>query len=405
MTSNLLGTAISTLPNELALLVIDNLEGNNKALCALARTCRGMQHLAEERLYKRIELLSIKNLHAIIEAFTLRHERVRAVQTLKILYQYKDDSLEDSDEIRTIFNECVARMVNLREWHIESPYDNFHWEGAGGEAWVHGDMQRFRHALDMACIDGPVEADKIAAEQRLGKVVERTVGLALLESLTIHSHGANTDFWNLDGYHCLFRHPTLKHLHVSCVAFPDSGIPELASDTRKTPLTSLIFDECVLQPKSLLSILRMPARLKALTLGENVFNVNRSRQVKPVLTRNACASLEALSAVAHSLQSLTHLNPGWRVDRSPQVLRSIRPPGHGMRDFHHLEYMECDTTSFLHQAIVMNRDLAPPNLETLRVRRHWDVGIDFWVEPPAFDHYAALPSLSTLELLQSSYLW
>ncbi|KAB2109758.1 hypothetical protein AG0111_0g782 [Alternaria gaisen] len=405
MASNLLGTAKSTLPNELALLVIDHLEDNNKTLCALARTCRGMQHLAEERLYKRIELLSVKNLHAIIEAFTLRYERVRAVQTLKILYQYKDNSLKDSDQIRTTFNECVARMVNLREWHIESPYDNFHWEGAGGEAWVHGDMQRFRRALDTACVDGPVEADKIMAERRLGKHVERTVGLGLLESLTIHSHGADTDFWNLEGFHCLFRHPALKHIHVSCVAFPASDIPELASHTRRTPLTSLVFDECVLQPKSLLSILRTPARLKTLTLGENVFNVNRSRQVKPVLTKDPCGSLQALSAVAHSLESLTHLNPGWRIDRSPHVLRSIRPPGDGMRDFHLLTYMECDTNSFLHQAIVMNRDLAPPGLETLRVRRHWDVPIDFWDQPPDFDHYAALPSLNTLELLQSSYLW
>ncbi|KAI4658300.1 uncharacterized protein J4E79_007282 [Alternaria viburni] len=405
MTSNLLATATSALPNELALVVIDHLQGNNKALCALARTCRDMQNLAEERLYKRIELLSVKNLHAIIEAFTSRPERVRAVQTLKILYSYKDDSLKDSAEIRTTFNECVARMVNLREWHIESPYDNFHWENDGGQAWVNGDMQRFRRALDTACVEGPIETAKIAAERRLGKNLERTVGLGLLENLTIHSHGTATDFWNLEGFHCLFRHPALKHLHVSCVAFPDSEISELATHTKKTPLTSLIFDECELRPKSLLSILRTPARLKSLTLGENVFNINRSRRAKPLLNKDAGVSLEALSAVAHSLESLTHLNPGWRLDKSPQVLRSIRPPGDGMRDFHLLKYLECDTNSFLHQAIIMNRDLAPPSLETLRIRRHWDVPVDFWDQPPDFDHYAALPSLDTLELLQSSYMW
>ncbi|KAI4949513.1 hypothetical protein J4E91_005252 [Alternaria rosae] len=407
MTSNLLGTATSTLtlPNELALVVIDHLQNNNKALCALARTCRDMQHLAEERLYKTIELLSVNNLHAIIEALTSRPERVRAVQTLKILYQYKDSDLKESAEIRTTFNECVPRMVNLREWHIESPYDNFHWENAGGEAWVHGDMQRFRRALDKACVEGPIEADKITAERRLGKNLERTVGLGLLENLTIHSHGADTDFWNLDGFHCLFRHPALKHLHVSCVAFPNSEIPELATHTKKTPLTSLVFDECELQPKSLLSILRTPARLKSLTLGENVFNVNESRTVKPLLNKDAGGSLKALSTVAHSLESLTHFNPGWRVDKSPQVLRSIRPTGDGMRDFHLLKYLECDTNSFLHKAVIMNRDLAPPSLETLRIRRHWDVPVDFWDQPPDFDHYAALPSLDTLELLQSSYMW
>jgi hypothetical protein len=297
-------------------------------------------------------------------------------------------------------------MVNLREWHIESPYDNnSRWEAAGGEKWVSGDMQRFRCALDLACVEGPKEAERIAAERRLGKDLERTVGLALLESLTIHSHGAAVDFWELDGFHCLFRHPTLRHLHVSCVAFPDAEIPELASHVNKTPLTSLVFDECELEPKSLLSILQTPARLKTLTLGENVFNLNRSRRIKPALSKNPSASLEALSVVAHSLESLTHFDPSWRTNLSPQVLHSIRPPGEGMRNFHSLTYMECDTNSFLHKAIVMNRDLAPPSLETLRVRRHWDVPVDFWDQPPDFEHYAALPSLTTLELMQSSLIW
>lgn len=405
MTSALFSSAKSTLPNELALLVLDHLEDNNKALCSLAQTCRAMQDLAEEKLYKTVELLSVKNLHAIISAFTLRRQRVRAVQTLKILYQYQPGDLKDSDELRATFNECVADMVNLRDWHIESPYDNFHWEGAGGEAWVEGDMQRFRRALDTACAEGPKEAEMILAQRRLGYDIERTVGLALLERLTIHSHGADTDFWDFNGFHCLFQHPTLRHLHISCVAFPDAEIPQLASHAGKTPLTTLYFDECELQPKSLLSILRTPARLKSLTLGENVFNVNRSRGPKPLLSRNPNASLKALSAVAHSLESLTHLDPGWHLDTSPHILRSVRPTGEGMRNFHALKYMECDTTSLLHQAIIMNRDLAPPKLETLRIRRHWDVPVDFWDHPPDFDRYASLPSLETLELMQSSYIW
>jgi hypothetical protein len=406
MASALLSTASLSLPNELALIVIDYLEDDNKTLCSLARTCRGLQHLAEERLYKTIALLSVKHLQAIIEAFTYRHARVRAVQTLKILYQYHSDDLDGSDETRTTFNERVAHMVNLREWHIESPYDNSsRWEVAGGEHWVKHDMQRFRDALETACVEGPKEADLIAAERRLGKDLERTVGLALLENLTIHSHGVAVDFWKLDGFHCLFRHPTLRHLHISCVAFPDKEIPELASHINKTPLNSLIFDECELEPKSLLSILRTPAKLKTLTLGENVFNLNRSRRIKPALTKNASASLEALSAVAHSLESLTHLDPSWRSDPSPHNSRSIRLPGEGMRNFHSLKYVECDTSSFLHQAIILNRDLAPPSLERLRLRRHWEVDADFWEQPPDLDHYAALPSLTTLELLQSSYIW
>lgn len=405
MTSGLLRTADLSLPNELALLVFDQLADDNETLCTLARTCRGMQHLAEEHLYRTIELHSVKDLHAIIAAFTYRHERVRAVQTLKILYQYRPADLEESTGPRTIFNECVAHMVNLRHWHVESPFDNFNWEKEGGEDWVSGDMQRFQRALETACVHGPEEASRISAERRLGKNIERTVGLALLECLTIHSHGASADFWELDGFHCLFRHPNLRHLHVSCVAFPVEGIPELESHIRTTPLISLVFDECELEPKSLLSILRTPLRLKQLTMGENVFNVNRSRRANPVLSKNTNASLEALQAVAHSLESLTHLDPGWRADVSPHILSSFRPTGKGMREFHELKYLECDTNSFLHRAIIMNRDLAPPNLETLRIRRHWDVAVDLLDQPPSVDHYMALPSLSTLELMQSSFLW
>jgi hypothetical protein len=55
-------------------------------------------------------------------------------------------------------------------------------------------MERFRAAVELACTEGPLEAQRIQAEQRLGNAVDRTVGLALLERLTIHSHGVETDF-------------------------------------------------------------------------------------------------------------------------------------------------------------------------------------------------------------------
>ncbi|KAI8933320.1 hypothetical protein NX059_009944 [Plenodomus lindquistii] len=405
MASGLLCSAVNSLPNELALVIVDQLADDNRTLCALARTCRNLQYLAEERIYKTIDLLSVKDLHAIITAFTRRRRRIRAVQTLRILYQYKQNDLKKSADSRTTFNEFVAHMVNLREWHIESPYDNFHWGNAGGDAWVTQDMERFRRALEEACTKGPDEAERIRAEQQMGKSIERTVGLALLQNLTIHSHGPTTDFWDLNGFHCLFRHPALRTLHLSCVTLPAGEILELASHVKKSPLTTLVFDECELSPKSLCSILRTPARLKNLTLGENVYNVNRSRGIEPVLSKDATASLDALSVVAHSLERLRHLDPSWRLEASPNVLRSVRPGGQGMRNFHFLKFLECDTSSFLHQTVIMNRDLAPPSLDTLRVSRHWDVQADFWDQPPDINHYMALPSLNTLELMQSTFLW
>jgi hypothetical protein len=402
MAFNILGSAQHSLPTELVLLVVDQLAGDNDTLCTLARTSRALQHLAEEQLYKTIEVFTVRDLRDIVEAFTCRNERARAVQTLKLHYHYNRRDLDEITHSRTIFNECIAHMVNLREWHIESPYDNCNWDkGLGPEIWVTGDMERFRKALELASTEGPVEAARMQAERRLGNVVDRTVGLALLESLTIHSHGVESDFWDLDGFQCLFRHPTLRHLHISCVSITEA-YPSLQTHAKTTPLTTLIFDECDITPEGLYAILQTPARLQHLTLGENVWNTNGSKRIKPRLTRNSIASLEALNLVAHSLETLVHWDPSWKLDLDSHAPR-MSPPGDGMRNFHALKSIQCETTSFLHRAIIMNHELAPPNLETLRLSRHWFCPVDLFDHPPNVETYLALPSLSTLELMQSSH--
>jgi hypothetical protein len=403
MASGILASAQNSLPAELVLLIVEQLEDDKQALCTLARTCRALQHFAEEHIYKTIELYTVRDLHNIINAFTCRAERFRAVHALKLQYQYHEKDLDDSFDMRKTFNECIAEMPHLREWHIESPYDNCHWDkGLGPHQWVEGDMRRFRAALENACTEGPVEAERIQAERRLGKEIERTVGLALLESLTIHSHGEDSDFWDLGDFHCLFRHPTLRHLHISCVSLTEA-LPALQSHTRATPLTTLVFDECELTTASLTDILRVPAKLKHLTLGENVWNTRRSKRIQPRLNKNATASLEALEHVKHSLESLTHWDPSWKLDFDTHKARRISPPGDGMREFHALKFLQCETTSFLHQAIIMNHEVAPPNLETLRLVRHWNETVDFFEHLPEVEPYLALPSLTTLELMQSSY--
>lgn len=399
MAATLLGSIDHRLPNELTLAVVQQLANDRRTLCTLAQTCRGFQQLAEEHIYKTIKLRSVQDLQRIISAFIARHDRVRAVQTLKILYRW-NEHLDVSLKRRQAFNECVAGMVNLREWHIESPYDNFKWE-KGGHEWVEGDMERFRQALEKACVEGAQEKQRFAQDRSVSRSLQRTVGLAQLESLTIHSHGAHADFWTLDGFHCLFRHPSLRYLHVSCVTFPDT-LEVLEPHQRTTPLTTLIFDECNVEPRSLQHILSTPEKLKHLTIGENVFNINRSVQCSPKLSPNPVAALEALAPVAHSLETLTHLDSKWRLNPDKHLILRKRAPGEGMRGFHSLKTMECDTDSFLHEAIVMNHDLCPPNLDTLIVRRHWYVAENFFDYLPDIEIYTALPSLNTLELRQSA---
>ncbi|KAH7071089.1 hypothetical protein BKA63DRAFT_517315 [Paraphoma chrysanthemicola] len=405
MASATLYSASNYLPTELVLLVIDHLANDNEALCTLARTNRALQHLAEEHIYKTIELFTVRDLHSIIDAFAHRYERVRAVQTFKLQYHYNARELDDNVDIRRTFNECVAHMVNLREWHIESPYDNCHWDdGEGPQQWVEGDMERFRAALDVACTEGPVEANRILAERKLGNELDRSVGLALLESLTIHSHGVDTDFWDLDAFHCLFRHPTLRHLHISCISLTND-LPSLHSHSKKSPLTSLVFDECELSPKGLHAVLRCPAKLKHLALGENVWNTRRSKRLKPRLTQNAAETLEALHQVAHTLETLVHHDPSWKLDFDSHRPRRMISSGKGLRDFHALKLLQCETTSLLHQTCIMNREMAPPNLETLRLARHWLVATDFFDHLPEIGVYLSLPSLQTLELMQSAHCW
>lgn len=399
MASTLLGSIDHRLPNELTLAVVQQLAHDKRTLCTLAQTCRGFQQLAEEHIYKTIKLRSVRDLQRIISAFVARHDRVRAVHTLKILYRY-NEHLDVSLERRRAFNECVAEMVNLREWHIESPYDNFKWEKDGHE-WVEGDMERFRQALEKACVDGAQEKERFTQDRSLHRSLQRTVGLAQLESLTIHSHGARADFWDLDGFHCLFRHPSLRYLHVSCVTFPKT-LEILEAHEKSTPLATLIFDECYLETKSLRQILSTPEKLKHLTLGENVFNIHHSHDLCPRLSPHPKEALEAIAPVAHSLETLIHLDSKWRLNPSNHHIARQRIAGDGMRQFHSLKTMECDTGSFLHEAIVMNHDLCPPNLDTLLVRRHFEIAENFFDYLPDIGIYTALPSLNILDLKQSA---
>lgn len=399
MASTLLGSIDHRLPNELTLAVVQQLASDYPTLCSLAQTCRGFQQLAEEHMYRTIKLRSVKDLQHIISAFIARPERVRAVHTLKILYRH-NENLQVSLERRKKFNECVAQMVNLREWHIESPYDNFKWE-KGGHEWVEGDMERFRQALEKACVDGAQEKRRFALDRTLHRSLQRTVGLAQLESLTIHSHGAHADFWDLDGFHCLFRHPSLRYLHVSCVTFPRS-LEVLESHEKSTPLTTLIFDECYLETTSLRQILSTPEKLKHLTLGENAFNIHHSHEISPKLSPNPEDALEALAPVAHSLETLIHLDSKWRLNPSNPHIARRRIAGPGMRQFHSLDTLECDTSSFLHEAIIMNPAFCPPNLSTLLIRRHFEIAENFFDFLPDMGIYTSLPSLSTLDLKQSA---
>lgn len=218
------------------------------------------------------------------------------------------------------------------------------------------------------------------------------------------------DFWNLGEFHCLFRHPSLRYLHVSCLALPPD-LSDLEPYAKSTPLTELVFDECELEPRSLGKILATPRNLKHLTLGENVYNINEGRGANPRLTRAPEAALAALSHVAHSLETLTHYDPAWRVNVNYHKTLAI--PGAGMRDFHSLKTLRVDLCSFLHRGIALSHVQAPPNLDTLQIRNprpriarfgplSASTNDDFFEDLPPYDPYTYLASLKTLEFVQGA---
>ena len=386
--------SLSSLPDELLVQVVSHLADDTKTLCTLARASRFFQVEAEKYIYTTIELLSTNDLHAIIEAFTRRPERVAFVETLKILYRFHG-GLGATLAERNVFNQCVKGMKALRQWEIESPYDNYKWD-EGGDEWVLGDMEEFRKALESASLQS----------QGSSPLASPDVGLAKLERLVIHTHGVSDDFWTLGGFYCLFRHPSLRHLHISCLALP-ADIPELEPYVKSTPLTELVFDECEIEPQSLARILATPKNLRALTLGENVYNINTGRDANPRLSRAPEASLAALKRVAHSLEYLAHNDPGCRLSTYSSKHNPI--PGNGMRDFHSLTAMRVDASSFLHRSVALSHTQAPPNLATLQIQypRHrlgmsmLTVGENFIEQILPYEPYTYLSSLKTLDFVQA----
>jgi hypothetical protein len=105
----------------------------------------------------------------------------------------------------------------------------------------------------------------------------------------------------------------------------------LEAHKRTTPLATLIFDECYLDTKSLRQILSTPEKLKHLTLGENVFNIHHSHELLPKLSPHPQEALEAIAPVAHSLETLVHLDSKWRLNPSNHHIARQRVAGDGLR--------------------------------------------------------------------------
>ena len=165
-----------SLPAELIFAIVAQLSYDRHALCQLAQTCRLIHPCCEEHIYHTIELLRTRDLVAICKAFHSRPQRIAAVHKLGILYKYQR-GIGRSSAVRKVFNGCLSKMTALREWCIQSPFDNFKWGTAASKEWVEGDMESFRQCLEKASL-------------RNEQALQGNIGLSRLEKCTSAHCGA-----------------------------------------------------------------------------------------------------------------------------------------------------------------------------------------------------------------------
>ena len=85
--------------------------------------------------------------------------------------------------------------------------------------------------------------------------------------MTLDLNGESSPYWNLDaGSICIFVHPSLQELKVSCVNIGDDMI-EGVSKRHFTPLRDLMLTECNTTPRGLIGLLSLPKALEMFHLG------------------------------------------------------------------------------------------------------------------------------------------
>jgi hypothetical protein len=97
----------------------------------------------------------------------------------------------------------------------------------------------------------------------------------------------------------IFLHPTLQSLTISCARIDGVELDHLKAFAQRTPLSSLSLDQCDMSASGLISILSLPASLKAL----KVLEVSRQGPQRHTLDYSR-ALLRALSPQRKSLESL-----------------------------------------------------------------------------------------------------
>ncbi|KAF1837696.1 hypothetical protein BDW02DRAFT_595360 [Decorospora gaudefroyi] len=331
------------LVDELLLNIIEHIDSHD-ARCNLAATCTRFQGLVEPYIWRNLTVVKGAHARKIATALDNQDERTNYIQDLAI--RYPDDHRAGIEDL----NYFLAVMGKLRHLHIESPCPN-------NAEWQRADMffdgySRIDYTNLLASAVYPGLRDHLA--------------LPMLQSLTLHAHGAGTQKFTLGRAAAMFRHPTLRNITLSCVNFDVSlrGPFDISEGERKsTPLQSLTLIECNVSVTFLDLVLSLPKALKELSIGERLHTFEGCRPSMRSDDRTSCAQfLVALQRQADSLQRLTHC--GGHVGYL--TTRETDPEGAAkLRSLVNLEYLELGFESHLYYYLRQNG--FPPALKTLKM--------------------------------------
>ncbi|KAF2188801.1 hypothetical protein K469DRAFT_684110 [Zopfia rhizophila CBS 207.26] len=320
-----------TLPTDIILPIVESVDDQSD-LVSLAQTCTKLQPLAEAQLFKTIYVRHGKHardLSAVLQARPVRFNYVQKLEATPTVRGW---------ECIEVMPSLVRKMGNLRELRVESPHIN---SSRYDRCWT--------EVSEAEYIDMFKEANESEGEVK---------PLKNLRSFTLHSHGADKRYSEIHTALPIFLSLTVTYVHISCIDIDDFTLPSSAPRA-KSPLKTLVLDECRIMPAGLSTLLSLPRNLSSLALREVAHHYPRNSE----LNKHLIAVLFALSHQKHSLQFLQHTClPMNNAERYFQL------PGDstGLSQFKELKTLELSQHSILRKILAV-RHLAPPSLDTYRL--------------------------------------
>ncbi|KAF2029612.1 hypothetical protein EK21DRAFT_67344 [Setomelanomma holmii] len=331
-----------SLVDELLLNIINHIDSRTE-LCNLASTCMRFQGLVEPYIWHN--LLVLKGLHAthIARALDSREERIDYVQSIAI--RYKDDYRDGIEEL----NHFLASMAKLRHLTLETPCpNNSEWRaGVFFDGWSRVDFTNLLAG---------------SMYQRLGL----PLALPMLQSLTLHAHGAGTRKFDIDRAKAMFLHPTLRKITLSCLNFnADLKLDDdiVVQNRGSSALRSLTLIESNVDIHFLDVVLSLPKALEELAIGERLHTFEECEpSMDPSSRTSSTLLLTALQRQAASLRRLSHSGGmiQWMTPRETDPEGAAR-----LRSLISLEQLELGFESHLYY--YLRSGGFPPELKTLKM--------------------------------------